>query len=119
MSRPTTHTQRIWSAKNATATAELDKEFRLCQSKIVELTLAGFSGTVDFQSKLEPDGAYANCLYREIDVDPEGSDGVAQLSFTLITGVKRYLLIGARPHSQIVMTRSAGTISAIVYGHEE
>ncbi len=118
MSIPFTHTQKVWDAQAVSATAELELIFRFCPTKIIEITLAAFSGTLDFQGKADPAGTYDNLKYQEIGLAAEPNPGIAQLSFTTITARHRYLLIDHYPLTQIVMTRTAGTITCVVWGFD-
>ena len=112
--------RQIWSAKNATATVTLqsiDSELAHSISLILTVATTAFSGNLDFQGKEHTGDTYTNLVYQEIDVD--GGTRAAnddQLSYTVATNRKRYLIPIAPEFVQLVMTRSAGTISAWVRG---
>ncbi len=108
--------QRIWTAKAASQTVELDDGFAKCLTKAVDIVLTGFSGTLDFQGKDDPDGDYANLVAVRSGVGQTPS--AAQLSFSNVTATYKYYITDFSMFTQIVMTRSAGTISCYVSGSE-
>ena len=108
--------QKVWSAKNATATVELSEMAHLA-SKSIQVNTAAFSGTLDFQGSL--DGVnWINARYVELTGDGVLSIVNDQLSYAADTSIKVYMLAEWWPHVRLVMTRSAGTITVDAWGHE-
>lgn len=108
--------QKVWNAKDANETVLLSDMAHLA-TKMLQIKTAGFSGTLDIKGSL--DGVnYINVRYVELT----GDGGIAvindQLSYVLQTTTKVYMLAEWWPHVQLVMTRSAGTITLDAWGHE-
>uniref|UniRef100_A0A6H1Z6T6 Uncharacterized protein n=1 Tax=viral metagenome TaxID=1070528 RepID=A0A6H1Z6T6_9ZZZZ len=116
MSLPYVASQAVWSAKAVSETIELQSEFERCQVAIIEITTAAFSGTLDIQGKLHELSAFSNIPYIRQDQASIQTPAVTQISHTTDTGVYRYLVLGYWRRLQIVMTRSAGTITCGVVG---
>jgi hypothetical protein len=106
----------IWNAKDVNETKYPKSEFEACQAIVVEVTTAGFSGTLDIQGTVHEISAYANVPYVRQDQATLQTPAVAQLSYTTNTGVVRYLILGYWRRLKLVMTRTAGTITLAVVG---
>ena len=87
-------------------------------SMIIDVETTGFSGTLDFQGRESPTAARRNVAWQEID--NEGSSGLSatndQISYTTETSTHRYLVPIAARDMQVIMTRSAGSITLNVTG---
>ena len=105
--------ERIWNAKDATATAALSArgQTSLALRPIIEAVTAGFTGTLDIQGRVTADGAWVNIPYSVFSAG-WGAPSVAQVSFTTNSASHRYRILDYWPEMQIVMDRSAGTITA-------
>lgn len=120
MSLPYTHSQVVWTAQAATATKALDLvEFSRCITKVIEVITTGFSGTLDIQGRIGNGATHDNVVYT-----PMGADGAQtlvndQLSYTTSTSRFRYLVTEPYAYMQLVMTRSAGSVSVNVFGWEQ
>jgi len=115
MSLPYMVYEDIWTAKAATATVVLREDFSKCCFVVYEIATTGFSGTIDFQGRASA-SAFANVPYVRSDQATPQIPSVAQLSLTLDTGVYRYVSYGTWQERQVVMTRTAGSITAGVFG---
>lgn len=113
---PTVVSQAIWAAKEAAETKALFTEFERCRVVIIEITTTGFTGTIDMQGKIHELSAYSNIPYIRQDQASFQSPSVAQLTPSGDTGVYRYAILGYWRRLQIVMTRSAGSITCGVAG---
>jgi len=116
MSMPYVVSEAVWNAKAATETVALKTDFEKCQVTIIEITTAGFSGTIDLQGKLHELTAFSNIPYIRQDQATIQTPSVAQISYALDTGVYRYVILGYWRRFQLVMTRTAGTITCGVVG---
>src|SRR3972149_2440913 len=117
MGYPFQHQQVVWDAQAVTATAELDNDFKACLAKVIEIVTAGFSGTLDIQGRIQGGVTYDNVNYGRLGVG--GPRAVSdQLSWTTDTGRYRYMVAEPYRDMQLVMTRTAGTVSVVVYGWE-
>jgi len=116
LSRPYSHKQIVFNAKDETETVALDLEFGLCSKLIVECVYAGFTGTLDFKGSVNPDITKVDLPHVLMASATIQSQSVTQLSETTETSTKHYLLPEVLPSMDVVMTRSAGTISMQVYG---
>ena len=119
MSLPFVFSEAVWSAKAASETVELKSEFERCQVVIVEITTAAFSGTIDIQGKIHEISAFANVPYIRQDQAGIQTPSVAQISHSLNTSVIRYVILGYWRRLQLVMTRTAGTITCGVGGSSD
>jgi len=119
MSLPYVVSEAVWNAKAADETKELKSDFERCQVAVIEITTAGFSGTLDIQGKLHELNAFANVPYVRQDQASIQTPAVAQLSFVTDTGVYRYVVLGYWRKLQLVMTRTAGTITCGVAGSSD
>jgi hypothetical protein len=116
MSLPYVVSEEVWNAKAVSQTKELKSEFERCQVIVVEITTVGFSGTLDIQGKLHEISGFVNVPYIRQDVHTLQTPAVAQLSLTTDTSSYRYVILGYWRKFQLVMTRSAGTITLAVVG---
>ena len=116
MSLPFVVAEAVWNAQALTATASLKSDFERCQVTVIEVTTAAFSGTIDIQGKLHELSAFANVPYIRQDQASIQTPSVAQIVPSIDTGVYRYVILGYWRKLQIVMTRSAGTITCGVVG---
>jgi len=116
MSLPWTEEEKVWDAKAVSETYALKSGFQYCQVTIVEITTAAFSGTLDIQGRLSDLNAFANVPYIRQDQASIQTPSVSQISLTTDTGAYRYVILGYWPKLQLVMTRSAGTITCGVKG---
>ena len=119
MAIPLVVSESVFAAASASATTvlnTLNTEFTKCVSIIYEVTLAAFTGTIDFQSTTPPGGTQRNVFWVELDVEsaPETDN---QLVFSGESGVRRYLIPMSGVQPRIVMARSGGTITANVLGY--
>ena len=119
MSLPYVVSQAIWSAKEATETVELKSDFERCAVTVIEIATTGFSGTIDIQGKLHELGSYANVPYIRQDQSSIQTPSVAQISYTTNTSTYRYVILGYWRRLQLVMTRSAGSITCGVAGSSD
>lgn len=108
--------EAVWDAKAISETKELKSDFERCQVIVVEFTTTGFSGALDIQGKLHELNAFANVPYIRQDAATLQTPAVAQLTFTTDTSVRRYVILGYWRRVQLVMTRTAGTITCAVVG---
>lgn len=108
--------QIVLAAATATATVEMDQAFEQCRAVVFEITTSGFSGTIDIKGRQHESAAYANVPYVRQDQATVQTPSVAQLAFTADTGVYRYVTIGYWPRLEVVMTRTAGTITCVASG---
>ena len=111
-----TFSEEVWNAKAVTETKELKSEFERCKVVVVEFTTAAFSGTIDIQGKVHELNAFSNVPYVRQDVHTLQTPAVTQLSLTTDTAIYRYVILGWWRKLQIVMTRSAGSITCGVAG---
>ncbi len=116
MALPFTYSQVVWNAKAVTETVVLDGLFSLCNQVVFEITTTGFSGTIDFKGRLNTVSAYSNIPYFRQDQGTAQTPATAQLSLTTDTAVYRYVALGYWADLEVVMTRSAGTITLAVVG---
>lgn len=119
MSLPFVISQAVWSAKAATETIALQSDFERCEVTVIEITTTGFSGTLDIQGKLHEISEFSNVPYIRQDQASLQTPSVTQLSFTLDTAVYRYVVLGYWRRLQLVMTRSAGSITVGVAGSSD
>lgn len=114
-------TQTVWNAKNATETKTLnsvDWRFSRAASITIEIETTGFSGTLDIKGRSNSAGTYDSISYTQLDTTPAIS-ATAQLSYTLSTANTRYRLDDPPADIQLVMTRSAGTITLLASASDE
>jgi hypothetical protein len=116
MSLPYVVSEVVWQDKAVTETVELKSDFERCQVIVVEITTTGFSGTLDIKGKLHEISSYVNVPYVRQDLHTLQTPAVAQLSFTTDTSSFRYVVLGYWRKLELVMTRSAGTITCAVVG---
>jgi len=116
MSMPYVVSEAIWNTKDASETAVLKTEFELCQATIIEFATTGFSGTIDIQGKAHELGSFANIPYIRQDQAGIQTPSVSQLSLTTDTGTYRYVILGYWRRFQLVMTRTAGSITCAAIG---
>ena len=111
-----TFSEAVWIAKAETETKELASEFERCKVVVVEITTAGFSGTIDIQGKVHELNAFSNVPWVRQDQYTLQTPSVSQISETSDTDVYRYVILGYWRRLQIVMTRTAGSITCGVAG---
>ena len=116
MSMPYVVSEAVWNAKDADETKELKSDFERCKVVVVEITTAAFSGTIDIQGKVHELGAFSNVPYVRQDVADLQTPAVDQLTPSDDSDVYRYVILGFWRKLQIVMTRTAGTITCGVAG---
>ena len=116
MTIPYSHQQVVWDAQAATATKVLDSEFEKCPTKVVEIITTGFSGTINIQGKIWNGATYDNLSYSPLGQDGAQSIINDELTYTTNTSRARYLIAEPYAYHQIVMTRTAGSVSVIVHG---
>lgn len=116
MTTPYTCGQVVFDTVTATETVVLRSEFEKCPLKVVEIVTAGFSGTLDIQGKVWNGASYDNVSYSQLSQD--GAQAVVndQLSYTTNSARARYLVTEPYPMMQLVMARTAGSVSVIVHG---
>ena len=119
MSLPYVFSEAVWNAKAETETVELKSEFERCQVVVVEITTAAFSGTIDIQGKVHEITAFSNVPYIRQDQVALQTPSVSQISHSTDTGVYRYVILGWWRRLQIVMTRTAGSITCGVAGSSQ
>ena len=119
MAFPWRYHQRIWTAATATETVTLNADVATVPSIILSMELTGFSGTFDIQGRQSADHTYRNVRYAELTGDGALTVVNDQISHTTITATHHYQTVEYWPQVRIVMTASAGTITAAdVWGHE-
>lgn len=121
MARPFTEVDEIWSAAAASATVTYPNArfspHLVGQMKLMFI-LSAFSGTLDFQASADG-STWINIPYYQSDIAPVGSLATAQLSYTTSSVHDSYVVPGGPwKHFQIVMTRTAGTITAWLEAYE-
>lgn len=116
---PYTFNEAVWIAQDEDETVELKSEFERCQVVVIEITTAAFSGTIDIKGKVHELNAYANIPYIRQDQAGIQIPSVAQVVPNTDTGVYRYVILGYWRRLQIVMTRTAGTITCGVAGSSD
>jgi hypothetical protein len=116
MSLPYVVSEVAFNAAAVTETKELESDFEHCQVVVVEITTTGFSGTLDIKGKLHEISAFVNVPYIRQDLATLQTPSVAQLSLTTDTSSYRYIILGYWRKHQLVMTRSAGSITIAVVG---
>lgn len=109
MAMPYSETKKIFNAAAATADATFKAD--AAASVQISITTAGFSGTLDFQGALDANGTYANLPYMVMG-SSQNLPSSAQLSFTTETATTTFIVLAPMPFMKVVMTRSAGTITA-------
>lgn len=109
-------TQKIFSAAAASATVEIGQGFEKCRTVIIEITTAGFTGTIDIKGRMHESAAYSNVPYIRQDQVATQTQSVDQLSYSGDTSVYRYAIIGFWPRLEVIMTRTAGTITCVASG---
>ena len=119
MSLPYVVSEAVWSAKAVTETVGLKSEFERCQVTVIEIATTGFSGTIDIQGKLYELGAFANVPYIRQDQASIQTPSVSQISLTTDTDTYRYVILGYWRKLEIVMTRTAGSITCGVAGSSD
>jgi len=117
MSRPYAMEQKVFSSAVATETKALNAEFALCPTKVIEIVTTGFSGTLDIKGALLPAGTKDNIAYARMSQDGVQSPVNDQLSFSTDTARYRYITYEPYPNIDLVMTRSAGSISVNAFGY--
>ena len=116
MSLPYVVSEEVWNVRDTSETKELKSDFERCQLIVVEFTTTGFSGTLDIKGKLHELNAFSNVPYIRQDTADLQTPSVAQLAPSTDTDVYRYVILGYWRKLQLVMTRSAGTITCAVVG---
>uniref|UniRef100_A0A6M3JBQ7 Uncharacterized protein n=1 Tax=viral metagenome TaxID=1070528 RepID=A0A6M3JBQ7_9ZZZZ len=119
MSLPYVVSEAVWSAKAVTATIELKSDFERCAVTIIEIATTGFSGTLDIQGKLHEQASFANVPYIRQDQAAAQTPSVTQISWTTDTSTYRYVVLGYWRKLQLVMTRTAGSITCGVAGSSD
>jgi len=104
----------LWSAQAVTATKKLADASHVI-TKLLEFNTTGFSGTLDLQGSLD-NSNWVNLRYAEVTGDGSLSIVNDQISHTLNTSRRHYLIAEYWPYVQIVMTRSAGSLDAQWWG---
>ena len=116
MAIPYVVSEVVWKDKDASDTKELKSEFERVSSVQLEVSLTGFSGTLDIQGRLGEDIDWYNIPYARQDQASAGTGSVSQITLTTETGIRRYALLGGIRQVRIVMTRTAGTITLVAHG---
>ena len=116
MSMPYVVSQEVWNLKALTETKELDPALERCQIVVIEFTTVSFTGTIDIQGKISGLNAFSNVPYIRQDQATVQTPSVAQIAPSTDTAVYRYVILGWWRRLQIVMTRSAGSITCGVAG---
>ncbi len=111
-----TYNEAVWNLKAATETKELATEFERCAVTVIEITTAAFSGTIDIQGKAHEISEYSNVPYIRQDQATIQTPSVAQIDHTLDDGLVQYVVLGYWRRLQLVMTRTAGSITCGVAG---
>jgi len=119
MSLPYVVSEAVWSAKEATETKVLKSDFERCAVTVIEIATTGFSGTLDFKGKVHELGSYANVPYIRQDQASVQTPSVTQISHITDTGTYRYVILGYWRRLQIVMTRTAGSITCGAAGSSD
>jgi len=119
MSMPYVVSETVWNARAVDETKELKSDFEKCQVVVVEVTTAGFSGTIDLQGKVHELTAFSNVPYVRQDQATLQTPSVSQISHTTDTGVYRYAILGYWRRFRLVMARTAGTITCGVAGSSQ
>lgn len=109
--------QKVFDGAVATATVALKNEFNQCPTKIIEIVTTGFSGTIDIQGSVAPGTTKDNVAYGLMGQDGTVTPSNNQLSYTADTSRYRYVVTELYPFMDIVMTRSAGSVSVDVFGY--
>jgi hypothetical protein len=112
MALPYSENSKLFSAASATADATFDAGY--AAQVQISITTAGFTGTLDIQGKLTSEGTFANLPY--VVLGSYAPATFSQLSFTTETATTTYVVLMPMPFMKVVMTRSAGTITAYQRG---
>ncbi len=108
--------ERVFDGAVLTATKNLSSvraQVSLALRPLLELVNAGFSGTINIQGRISADAAWVNVPYSVFSGGAWGAATAAQLTFATNTATNRYKILDYWPDMQVVMTRSAGTITAL------
>jgi len=116
MSLPFSNKQAVWIARATSQTVQLQSEFILCNVVVFEIATTGFSGKIDFKGKMHEGSTFDNIPYIREDQASVQVPSVSQLSFATDTARYRYVALGFWGALQVVMTRTAGTITMSVVG---
>jgi len=109
--------QEVWNLKAADETKALDSEFERCAVVVVEVTTTGFEGTLDIQGKVHGISEYCNVPFIRQDQAGIQTPSTTKITYTSTdTDVYRYVILGYWRRLQLVMTRTAGTITCGVAG---
>jgi hypothetical protein len=111
MALPYSTVKRVWTAAAATNTFGPDSVTETAAVAQLYYTTTGFSGTLDIQGSMTYDGVYQNLLYTILATGAM-THAVAQISHTTNTAQWHILIHAPMPFIKIVMTRSAGSITA-------
>jgi len=118
MRAPQIYRQNVFTAAAATETKTLDSEMQRCPTRVFEFITTGFSGTIDITGAVDLTQTQDNLVYLKLGVAAQATSA-AQITFAADTGRYRYLVTDPRPHVSVVMTRSAGSITAYAIGYSE
>jgi len=117
MSLPYVVSEAVWNARAEDETKELKSDFEKCKVVVVEVTTTEFEGTLDIQGKVHELGAFSNVPFIRQDQASVQTPSTTQISYTSTdTAVYRYVILGYWRRLQLVMTRTAGTITCGVAG---
>jgi hypothetical protein len=110
MAMPFSEVKRVFDAAAATATFG---PYDISRAAVGQLyyTTTGFSGTLDIQGSMTYGGVYQNLLYTILATGAM-THAVAQISHTTNTAQWHILIHAPMPFIKVVMTRSAGSITA-------
>lgn len=118
MGLPYTIDQVVFNAAVLTETKALETSFSRCLTKVIQIVTTGFTGTIDIQGRANAKGTYANVPYQLMGQAAFQAPSVSQLSYSTTTATAIYLVTEYYPDIQIVMTRSAGSVTVIAAGFE-
>ena len=114
---PYVFSEEVWNAKDVDETVALKSEFERCKVVVVEVTTTEFEGTLDIQGKVHELNAFSNVPFIRQDQASVQTPSTTQISYTSTdTGVYHYVILGYWRRLQLVMTRTAGTITCGVAG---
>lgn len=120
MTLPYIKFQSVWSAKAADETVQLDSEFSKCATKVIEIKTAAFSGTLNIKGRITGQSSFVNIPFVQIGKAAAQSASVAALSWTTnTTDSVQYVIAEPYAEIQLVMTRTAGSITLQAYGMQQ
>jgi hypothetical protein len=110
MAMPYSNVKRVFDAAALTATFG---PYDISNAAVGQFyyTTTGFSGTLDIQGSMTYGGVYQNLLYTILATGAM-THAVAQISHTTNTAQWHILIHAPMPFIKVVMTRSAGSITA-------